>query len=278
MTSDLVSIGTVSADDPSIKTPGSALSRRNPTIKLALLFVVSLVLMFIFDPITTLVLYLLGLGAIGATARIPLRVLILAHIPFLAFAVSLVVVNALSRPGDVLWQSGALRVTAEGLSVGTALALRALVIGVLSIGFVLSTDSVALMTSLHQHARLGSRLTYAVLAGYRMLESLPSEWQTIRQAHAVRAQLRPNGKPPRGLRQYGRAAFALLVLSIRKGERMAQSLESRGLGLSPRTTWRRIPLTRADWVMAGAVLATVGAIILLSAFLGYLHGFSALRI
>jgi uncharacterized membrane protein required for colicin V production len=29
--------------------------------------------------------------------------------------------------------------------------------------------------------------------------------------------------------------------------------------------------------MAGAVLATVGAVIGLSAFLGYLHGFSALR-
>jgi energy-coupling factor transporter transmembrane protein EcfT len=277
MTAELVTIGTVSTDGPSIRAPGSALSRRNPTIKLALLFVVSLVLMFIFDPITPLVLYLLALGAIGATTRIPFRVFVMAHIPFLAFALSLVIVNALSRPGDVLWQSGALRVTAEGLSVGTALALRVLVIGVLSIGFVLSTDSVALMTSLHQHARLGSRLTYAVLAGYRMLEDLPGEWETIRQAHAVRAQLRQNGKPPRGLRQYGRAAFALLVLSIRKGERMAQSLESRGLGLTPRTTWRRIPLTHADWVMAGGVLATVGAVILLSASLGYLHGFSALR-
>jgi len=274
MTAELVG---ARADAPATGMSGSALARRNPTIKLAVLFVVSLVLMFIFDPITPLVLYLLALSAVGATARIPFRVLVLTHIPFLAFALGLLIVNALSRPGEVLWQLGLLRVTTEGLEIGTALALRTLVIGVLSIGFVLSTDSVALMTSLHQHARLGSRLTYAVLAGYRMLEDLPREWQTIRHAHAVRAPLGHGGKPPRGLREYGRAAFALLVLSIRKGERMAQSLESRGLGLTPRTTWRRIRLTRADWVMAGAVLATVGAVIGLSAFLGYLHGFSALR-
>jgi energy-coupling factor transporter transmembrane protein EcfT len=133
-----------------------------------------MVLMFIFDPITPLVLYLLALGAVAVTARIPLRAFALAHIPFLAFGLGLglVVVNALSRGGDVLWQAGVLRVTTEGLLVGAALALRTLVIGVLSIRFVLSTDGVALMTSLHQHARLGSRLTYAVLAGYRMLEEL----------------------------------------------------------------------------------------------------------
>jgi energy-coupling factor transporter transmembrane protein EcfT len=133
------------------------------------------------------------------------------------------------------------------------------------------------MTSLHQHARLGSRLTYAVLAGYRMLEELPREWQTIRQAHAVRAPLRPNGKPPRGLRQYGRAAFALLVLSIRKGERMAQSLESRGLGLTPCSTWRRIPLTRTDWAMATAVLTTLGVVVWLSSLFGFLEGLHALN-
>ena len=273
MTSELVATRTGAAPP---RLPGSLLSRRNPTIKLALLFVVSLVLMFIFDPITPLVLYLLALGAVAATARIPLRAFVLAHIPFLAFALGLVVVNALSRTGDVLWQAGVLRVTTEGLLVGAALALRTLVIGVLSIGFVLSTDGVALMTSLHQHARLGSRLTYAVLAGYRMLEELPREWQTIRQAHTVRAPLRPNGKPPRSLRQSGRAAFALLVLSIRKGERMAQSLESRGLGLTPRSTWRRIPLTRTDWAMAVAVLATLGLVVWLSAVLGILRGYQVL--
>jgi energy-coupling factor transporter transmembrane protein EcfT len=200
----------------------------------------------------------------------------LGHVPFLAFGLGIFLVNALSRPGQILWEAGPLRVTVEGLSVGGSLALRTLVIGILAIGFIASTDGVALMGSLHQHARLGPRITYAVLAGYRMLQEMPREWQIIRQAHAVRAQLRPDGSLPGGLTAYGRAAFALLVVSVRKGERMAQSLESRGLGLTPRTIWRKIPLTSTDWLMAAAVLAVLGGILYASYVLGYLEGYDAL--
>ncbi|MFC7401592.1 energy-coupling factor transporter transmembrane component T family protein [Citricoccus sp. GCM10030269] len=256
--------------------PESPLARRNPTVKLALLFVVSLVLVFIFDPVTPAVLYLLALTAVAASTRVAPTTLALLHIPFIAFGLGLLLVNALSRPGEVLWSAGPLRVTVEGLSVGGSLALRTLVIGVLAIGFTLSTDGVKLMHSLHQQARLGPRVTYAVLAGYRMLQEMPREWRTIRQAHAVRAPLRADGSLPRNPRALGRAAFGLLVVALRKGERMAQSLESRGLGLSPRTTWRTVTVTPADGFMAGGVLAVLAAVLILSGMLGFLEGFDAL--
>lgn len=254
----------------------SPLSRRNPTVKLVLVFVVSVVMLFVFDPVTPTVLYALALIGVIAAARIPPQALALAHIPFVAFALGLFLVNTLSRPGEVLWEAGVLRVTAEGVTVGAALAMRTLVIGILSIGFLASTDPVALMTSLHQNARLSARVTYAILAGYRMLQEMPREWDTIRRAHAVRAPLRSDGNPPRGGRDLGRAAFTLLVISVRKGERMAQSLESRGLGLTPRSTWRPIPVRPADWVFATTVLAALLGILLASAALGSLEGFDAL--
>jgi energy-coupling factor transporter transmembrane protein EcfT len=252
------------------------LGRRNPTVKLGLLFLVSATMLFVFDPVTPAVLYLLALTAVLLAARVPGRVLLLAHIPFTGFALGLLMVNALSRPGDVVLEAAALRVTAEGITIGVSLALRTLVIGVLSIAFVSSTDGVKLMTSLHQQARLGPRVTYAVLAGYRMLQEMPREWQIIRQAHAVRAPLGPDGRLPAGSRQLGKAAFSLLVVSLRKGERMAQSLESRGLGLSPRTTWRPVALERADWLMAAAVLAVLVLVLAFSSVLGYLEGYEVL--
>ncbi|MCY1159183.1 MAG: cobalt transport protein, partial [Citricoccus sp.] len=202
--------------------------------------------------------------------------LALLHLPFVAFGLGVLMVNALSRPGQVLWSAGPLRITVEGLSVGGSLALRTLVIGVLAIGFIVSTDGVRLMHSLHQQARLGPRITYAVLAGYRMLQEMPREWQTIRQAHAVRAPLHADGTLPRGVRSLARASFALLVISVRKGERMAQSLESRGLGLSPRTVWRPVRLSAADWLMAAGVLATLAAVLLASGMLGHLKGIDTL--
>lgn len=251
------------------------LARRNPTVKLALVFVVSLAVMFVLDPITAAVLYLLALGGVALGTRAPARDLVLAHVPFLAFALGVLVVNVLSRPGEVLWQAGVLRVTVEGLSVGAALAARTLVVGVLAVGFLLSTDGVALVHSLRQNARLSPRVAYAVLAGYRLLQDMPKEWAVIQHAHAVRAPWR-GGRPPRGPRHLGRVVFTLLVVTVRRGERMAQALESRGLGLSPRTSWRPVRVTPADWLLAAGVLVVLAAVLAGSAALGVLRGPGAL--
>lgn len=252
------------------------LARRNPTVKLALVFAVSIVVMFVLDPVTPAVLYLLALVAVLATTRATPGALTLAHVPFLVFALGVFLVNVLSRPGTVLWQSGPLRVTAEGLSVGTALAVRTLLIGILAIGFLLSTDGVALMHSLRQNARLSARVSYSVLAGYRMLQDMPAEWASIQHAHAVRAPRRDDGRLPRGPRHLARVVFTLLVVSIRRGERMAQSLESRGLGLTPRSTWRPVTVTRTDWVMVAVVVLVVAGVLGATAWLGVLRGPGAL--
>jgi energy-coupling factor transport system permease protein len=250
----------------------SPLSRRNPTVKLAILFAVSVVLLFVFDPVTPAMLYLLGLAAVVGIARIPARTLVLAHLPFVGFGLGILVVNALSRPGDVVVDLPALRITVEGLQVGSALALRTMSIGILSIGFVATTDPVALMTSLNQHARLSARVTFAVLAGYRMLQQLPREWQVIRQAQSVRSPLRPHGDTRFGLRSFGQAAFALLVVSLRRGERMSQSLESRGLGMGPRTVWRPVPLGPADWMLLAGTVGVVALVLAGASALGLSRG------
>ncbi|MHB1063919.1 MAG: energy-coupling factor transporter transmembrane component T family protein [Georgenia sp.] len=254
----------------------SLLARRNPTIKLALVTLVSLVVVFVLDPLTPSVLYLLALGAVTVSVRVTARTLLVAHVPFVAFAFGVLMVNALARPGTTVWQAGALRVSEEGLSVGTALAARTLLIGVLAIGFLLSTDGVALMTSLHQNARLSARVTYAILAGYRMLQEMPREWATISHAHTVRANLRHDGRPPRGPRHLAGVVFTLLVVSVRKSERMAQALESRGLGLAPRTTWHPVCITRADWALAAGVVTVMAVVLAISAALGILEGPGAL--
>ncbi len=250
----------------------SPLGRRNPTVKLALLFVVSIVLVFLLDPVTPTVLWARGAIAALTFARIPARTLATAQLPFVAFAFGVFTVNVLSRPGEVLWQEGMLRVTVEGITVGAALAMRTLALGVLSVAFLLSTDSVALMTSLHQHARLGARPSYAILAGYRLLEHLNRQWQLIRHAQSVRAPVRANGRPVGGWRPFVSAAFALLVIAVRHGERLSQSLESRGLGLAPRTTWRPVSLTSRDAALSAVVLGTLATVVVVAASAGVLQG------
>jgi energy-coupling factor transport system permease protein len=254
----------------------SYLHRRNPTVKLGVLLVVSGALLFVFDPWTPAILYLLALVGVRLGGRTPWRVLAIAHVPFVLFAFSLFTVNVVARRGEPIWSWGVFDLTQEGIVVGSSLALRTLVIGTGSIAFVLTTDGTRLMTSLHQQLRLSPRLTYAVLAGYRLLEQLPAEWQTIRMAQAVRVTGRRPGTLPRSPRILTRAAFGLLVTALRRGERIAIALETRGLGRGPRTVFRPVPLERDDWLFAAGVLSCYTAVYLLAAAAGWLRGPGAL--
>lgn len=235
----------------------SPLERRNPAVKLLLVVAVSVATLALLDPRTLAVLYLLGLVAARWGAGVGPRRLLLAQVPFWTFGVGVLLVNALSRPGDVLAAAGPLRVTDEGLAVGAALALRGCVIGVATVAFLASTPPRDLMVSLVRHARLSPRYAYALLAGHRMLAGLPRQWATIRAAQAVRAPLRRDGRPREGWRGLGRSAFALLVASVRASERVALALESRGLSAGPRTVWRPVPLGAGDGALAAGVLGVV---------------------
>jgi energy-coupling factor transporter transmembrane protein EcfT len=256
----------------------SYLHRRNPTVKFGVVFAISATLLAVFDPWTPALLYCLALGGVRIAGRIPWRSLIVAHVPFLLFGSSLFMVNAIARRGQVVWSWGPLDATGEGITVGASLALRTMVIGVAAIGFVLTTDGTRLMTSLHQHLRVSPRFTYAVLAGYRLLEQLPEEWQTIRMAQAVREERHRPGTLPRSPRALARAAFGLLVTALRRGERMAVALETRGLGSGARTIYRPVPLDRGDWLFASTVLAGFAMVLVTAWLFGWLRGPSALGV
>ncbi|WP_163543799.1 energy-coupling factor transporter transmembrane component T family protein [Occultella kanbiaonis] len=265
----------------------SALHRRDPAVKLALVLVISAVVTGVFDPWTHTVLYLLAVPAVILAGRIPLGTMARAHLPFALFGLSLFTVNALTRQGQVVWSFGPLDVTAPGLEIGISLAVRTLLIGTLSLGFVLTTDGARLMTSLHQHVRLSGAFAYAVLAGYRLLEQLPQQWQTIRQAQAMRrqrspeARSRPAERPialPRSPRALARASFTLLVTTLRRGERMSIALETRGLGAGRRTIHDPARLTPGDAVLTVVALATVTAVLLATWRLGLLAGWGALGV
>lgn len=243
------------------------LHRRNPTVKLVLVFGCSLATLFLFDLVVLGLLYAVAVGAVLVSRAVDPRTLLLGHVPFLLFGAGLIAVNALSRPGEPAFDAP-VRVTVEGLLVGSALALRGLIIGVATIAFLATTPPRDLMVSLVQHARLSPRYAYSLLAGHRLLQTMPGRWATIRAAHAVRAPRRRSGAPRFGPREFGQAAFTLLVGSIRSSERIALALESRGLGSGPRTLWRPVALGRGDLALALLVPSTFAALVFLPGWVG----------
>lgn len=248
------------------RAAASWLGRRNPTVKLATLVVVSFAVLFLFDPIPLLIIYALALIGSRFAADIRLRHLALAQIPFLLFGFGVLVVNAMTRPGTQAFDAP-VRITEEGLVIGAALAVRALIIGTGAIAFVLSTPPREMMVSAVQHGRLPQRFGYALLAGQRSVEQMPRTWSTIRAAQGVRAPLNRKGKPKHGVRGFGRSAFALLVGTIRSSERITLALEARGLSDRPRTLWRPVPIGASDAVLALVVLATFVTVVVADALL-----------
>ena len=237
------------------------LEARNPAVKLLLVVAVSLATLALLDVAALAVLYGLGLAAARWGAGVRGRRLLLAQVPFWTFGAGVLLVNAVSRPGTVLATAGPFRATHEGLAVGAALGLRGCAIGVATVAFLASTPPRDLMVSLVRHARLSPRYAYALLAGHRMLAGLPRQWATIRAAQLVRAPLGHDGRPRDGWRGWARAAFALLVASIRASERVALALESRGLSAGPRTVWRPVPLGAGDAVLAAGVLGVLALVL-----------------
>ena len=183
-------------------------------------------------------------------------------LPVAWFALSAFLVNVLSRSAGVriaAW--GPLTITDDGLAWGLALGARALAIGALAALFALTTDAVAFLNAAHQQARVPARYAYALMAGYRLMEMLPDEWRTIRAAQAVRAGgVHERAGGPAWFRSFGRASFGLLVVALRRGQQLAEALEARGLGRTPRTIWRPVRWGWRDGVLLAVALAVAAAV------------------
>ena len=253
----------LTALDPPTR-PRAPLARRDPTVLLGLLTALSIVCITLSEPAPLLVLYALLAASTMIGLRLGPLALARAQAPFMLFAAGVLMVNMLSRPGHEPWPDLPVRITSEGIVLGTALALRALVIGLGAIAVVHATDPGRTMTSLRTHARLPARIALALLAGQRLLEDLPRRWETITRAHRLRRPPAADGTPARlGPRAMARCAFALLVDAIRSSTRIAFALESRGLGTGQRTQWRTATLTRADAALVAGVVLAVAAVLVL---------------
>lgn len=253
-------------------------SRVNPAVKLLTLLAASLALLAVFDPWTPTMIYLALLVAALVDRSVPLRTLVIGQLPFAAFAISLVLVNGFTRTGHPVLPLGGFTLSREGLAIGASLGMRTLVVGVGVLVLIRTTSPPAFIDSMRQNLRLPDRVCFALLAGYRILQELPRQWRTLVHAHAVRRphQRRRDGTPKLPVVFALRACISLLAVAIRRGERLTITMETRGLGSGPRTSWRPSPIGTRDLLVAAAMLVAFAALIALSAALGLLRGPSVL--
>ncbi|TME29110.1 MAG: energy-coupling factor transporter transmembrane protein EcfT [Chloroflexi bacterium] len=247
------------------------LARRDPTVKLAAVLGISLLLIFIVDPITPALFLVIAIAAALAGGARPTTIA-RALVPLTMLGMGFVWSNAVfaATQGPATWTIGPVHASESGLRFGLAIAIRGIAIGILSLTFVWTTDPTDLVVSLIRHTRLPFRIGYPLLAGYRFLPFFTDEYAQVRLARRVRGAL------PRGLLGRGREAVSELVTLLsdatRRATRIAIAMDARGFAAATeRTYYREARLAWGDAVFViGAVIMTTGLLVL-SAWVGALR-------
>jgi len=143
------------------------------------------------------------------------------------------------------------RVSEGSLMLAVATTIRVLAIALPSVVLFATVDPTDLADGLGQVQRLPARFVLGALAGLRMVGLFLDDWRALELARRAR------GVADRGrLRRFLGMAFALLVLSIRRGSKLATAMEARGFGAPGARTWARpSPFGAAEWALMGTGLA-----------------------
>ncbi|MEH7179393.1 energy-coupling factor transporter transmembrane component T family protein [Neobacillus vireti] len=249
------------------------LHEMNPSIKAFAVVISILILSVFFDPITPLIIILLTVTATFLLATVSFKKWLLLFAPFLFIAFiyvwSTMLFPRLQEGDNVIWEWGFLTMTAEGFRRGVSLGLRVLSFATLSIMFTLTTKPTDFLLSLMQQCKLPPKLAYGIMAGYRFLPLIKEEFQTLQNAHRVRgvAKARTISEKVKQLKRY---VIPLLAGAIRKAERTALAMESKGFtGEKNRIFYREITVTKIDWLFFVLMISAV----LLSAFISWKLGY-----
>jgi energy-coupling factor transport system permease protein len=140
--------------------------------------------------------------------------------------------------GATLLQLGFVSVTDGSLALAGAIGLRILAVGVPGIVLFATTDPTDLADGLGQVLRLPSRFVLGGLAGLRLVGLFMDDWRQLALARRARG-VADSGGPIGALRRFGQQAFALLVLSVRRGSKLATAMEAKGFGSDRPRTWAR---------------------------------------
>jgi energy-coupling factor transport system permease protein len=136
--------------------------------------------------------------------------------------------------GTIYFEFLLIRVSEGSLEFAAATVLRVLAIGLPAVVLFTTIDPTDLADGLAQTLRLPSRFVLGALAGTRLISVAAADWQSVSLARRAR------GIGDRNVvARVAGTAFALLVVSIRRGSVLATAMEARGFGAPGKRTWAR---------------------------------------
>ncbi|WP_165068608.1 energy-coupling factor transporter transmembrane component T family protein [Marisediminicola senii] len=236
----------------SVLTPPTgtqAIYRVNPVAKLAAAAIISLALVLSIDWVSGAV-ALAAEAVLFLFAGLTLRQFVVRTSPvWIASLFAAITILLYGEPsGTSYWQFLLINVSDGSIELAIATMLRVLAIGLPAVVLFVTVDPTDLADGLAQVVRLPSRFVLGALGGLRLVGLFIDDWKSLELARRARG-IADTGR----LRRFAGQAFALLVLSIRRGSKLATAMEARGFGASNDRTWARE--SRMGWPEAAVVAA-----------------------
>ncbi len=154
---------------------------------------------------------------------------------------------------------GYLPVTERGVFLGLAMGLRMLAIASSYLVFLAVTRTRDLLSALVEKAKLPNDVAFMILSALRFIPSFLNDLHQIADAQKARAFVLEGANPIRKVKAYLPIAVPLVLMSLKKAERLALAMETRGYGRGPRTHLYELKAGIMD-VTAVAIMVFVTAL------------------
>lgn len=235
----------------SILTPSAgpaAIYRINPVAKLAASMVISIALVLSIDWVSAATALLIETALFPFAGLSPKRFLrrtLPVWIAALLTAITSLLYGRVS--GTTHFQFLLIHITDGSIELAIATFLRVLAIALPAVLLFATVDPTDLADGLAQVLKLPSRFVLGALGGLRLVGLFLQDWKSLELARRAR------GVAEKGrLRRFVGQGFALLVLSIRRGSKLATAMEARGFGGPTARSWARE--SRFGWPEAVLIL------------------------
>jgi energy-coupling factor transport system permease protein len=149
------------------------------------------------------------------------------------------------------------KVTDIGLNMSLVMSFR-MVATVSTIPMlVMSTPMTDMVVVLVEKVKVPFKYAFMFITAIRFIPTLMGEMEQIMQAQMSRGYNSDTKNPIKKFMIVVSLAIPLLVSSIKKAEKMAISMETRGFGSGPRSSFRKIVMKKADYAALIVLLASV---------------------
>ncbi|WP_428859355.1 energy-coupling factor transporter transmembrane protein EcfT [Bifidobacterium dentium] len=255
-------------DEPRATSPSWFIAKLNPVSRFIGAILLCVPMFLSLDVVSASAALLIDFMLLWIGGVNPLTVLRKTWMVWIAAVGSFVSVTLYgTASGATLFTFGLMAVSEGSLYAGAATFLRVAAIAVPGVIFALGLDPTDLADGLVQILHLPSRFVYGGLAGMRMVTLLQDDWRALGLSRRSRGL--GDGS---AIRRVFLQAFSLLVVSIRRGTKLATAMEARGFGGDvPRSQARTSRLHGVDWLFYLICVAIPAAALLLAYRTGYWH-------